>query len=217
MLRNIKAAIFDVDGTLLDSNGVWQQIDIDFMKERNMTHPDNLQNWLDGLSFNQVAEFFHENFNTKESPEELVEIWHNMAYESYKNKIKAKKGAKELFDYLKENDIKIAIVTSNSHELIEAGLKNNDLYDYIDLVITADSLNTNKDTPYIFEETARRLDVEPENIIAFDDLCPVIKAINEANIRSVAVYDKRSIKAYGEELMRDTADYFINDFTEVLA
>ncbi|HAQ51920.1 MAG TPA: HAD family hydrolase, partial [Lachnospiraceae bacterium] len=60
MLSNIKAAIFDVDGTLLDSNGVWHQIDIDFMKERNMSHPDNLQNWLDGLSFNQVAEFFHE-------------------------------------------------------------------------------------------------------------------------------------------------------------
>ena len=147
----------------------------------------------------------------------VVEIWHNMAYDAYKNKIKAKKGAKELLKHLKENNIKIAIVTSNSHELIEAGLKNNDLYDYIDLVITADSLSTNKDTPYIFEETARRLDVEPENIIAFDDLCPVIKAINEANIRSVAVYDKRSIKAYGEELMKDTADYYIKDFTEVLA
>lgn len=216
MLSNIKAAIFDVDGTLLDSNGVWHQIDIDFMKERNMSHPDNLQNWLDGLSFNQVAEFFHEKFNTKETPEELVEIWHNMAYNAYKNTVKAKKGAKKLLSHLKDNNVKTAIVTSNSHELIEAGLKNNGLYDYIDLVITADSLNTNKDTPYIFQETARRLDVEPEYIIVFDDLYPVIKAVNDANMRSVAVYDKRSIKAYGEELIRETADYYIKDFTEVL-
>ena len=216
MLSNIKAAIFDVDGTLLDSNGVWHQIDIDFMKERNMSHPDNLQNWLDGLSFNQVAEFFHEKFNTKETPEELVEIWHNMAYDAYKNTVKAKKGAKKLLSHLKDNNVKTAIVTSNSHELIEAGLKNNGLYDYIDLVITADSLNTNKDTPYIFQETARRLDVEPEYIIVFDDLYPVIKAVNDANMRSVAVYDKRSIKAYGEELIRETADYYIKDFTEVL-
>lgn len=217
MLNNIKAAIFDVDGTLLDSNGVWQQIDIDFMKERNMSHPENLQNYLDGLSFNQVAEFFHENFNTKETPEELVEIWHNMAFDAYNNTISAKNGAKELLSYLKENNIKIAIVTSNSHELIEAGLKNNNLYDYIDLVITADSLNTSKDTPFIFEETAKRLEVEPEYIIAFDDLCPVINAINEANMISCAVYDKRSIKAYGEELMKNTADYFIKDFTEVMS
>ncbi len=216
MLSNIKAAIFDVDGTLLDSNGVWHQIDIDFMKERNMSHPDNLQNWLDGLSFNQVAEFFHEKFNTKETPEELVEIWHNMAYDAYKKTVKAKKGAKKLLSHLKDNNVKTAIVTSNSHELIEAGLKNNGLYDYIDLVITADSLNTNKDTPYIFQETARRLDVEPEYIIVFDDLYPVIKAVNDANMRSVAVYDKRSIKAYGEELIRETADYYIKDFTEVL-
>ena len=216
MLSNIKAAIFDVDGTLLDSNGVWHQIDIDFMKERNMSHPDNLQNWLDGLSFNQVAEFFHEKFNTKETPEELVEIWHNMAYNAYKNTVKAKKGAKKLLSHLKDNNVKTAIVTSNSHELIEAGLKNNGLYDYIDLVITADSLNTNKDTPYIFQETARRLDVEPEYIIVFDDLYPVIKAVNDANMRSVAVYDKRSIKAYGEQLIRETADYYIKDFTEVL-
>ncbi len=216
MLSNIKAAIFDVDGTLLDSNGVWHQIDIDFMKERNMSHPDNLQNWLDGLSFNQVAEFFHEKFNTKETPEELVEIWHNKAYDAYKNTVKAKKGAKKLLSHLKDNNVKTAIVTSNSHELIEAGLKNNGLYDYIDLVITADSLNTNKDTPYIFQETARRLDVEPEYIIVFDDLYPVIKAVNDANMRSVAVYDKRSIKAYGEELIRETADYYIKDFTEVL-
>ncbi|HAQ52252.1 MAG TPA: HAD family hydrolase [Lachnospiraceae bacterium] len=163
-----------------------------------------------------MAEFFHENFNTKETPEELVEIWHNKAYDAYKNTVKAKKGAKKLLSHLKDNNVKTAIVTSNSHELIEAGLKNNGLYDYIDLVITADSLNTNKDTPYIFQETARRLDVEPEYIIVFDDLYPVIKAVNDANMRSVAVYDKRSIKAYGEELIRETADYYIKDFTEVL-
>lgn len=216
MLNGIKAAIFDVDGTLLDSNGVWKQIDIDFMKERNMTHPDNLQNWLDGLSFYQVAEFFHNELHTKETPDELVVIWHNMAHEEYKHNIKAKNGAYELLKHLKDNSIKLAVVTSNSHELIKAGLSNNNLYDFMDIIVTADELGTNKDSPYIYEETARRLGVSPEEIIAFDDLLPVINAINEANMRSCAVYDKRSLEAYGEELMKDKADYFIKDFTEVL-
>ncbi len=215
MLDNIKATIFDIDGTLLDSNDVWHQIDIDFMAERNLKHTDNLQDEVGGLSFYQVACYFKGKFNLQESAEELLNIWHGMAYKAYSNDIVMKKGAKEYLEYLHSIDMPIAICTSNSHELVEAALSNNGVLDIIDLIVTADDIGTSKEKPDIYLEIARRLKVDPEDCLAFDDINPALNAINMANMTSCAVYDKYSVKAYSEKLLRDTADYFIYDFRDI--
>ena len=180
MLDNIKATIFDIDGTLLDSNDVWHQIDIDFMAERNLEHTKNLQDEVGGLSFYQVACYFKDKFSLEDSPEQLVDIWHEMAYMAYSNDIVLKKGAKEYLEYLHSICMPIAVCTSNSHELVEAALKNNGVLDIIDLIVTADDIGKSKEEPDVYLEIARRLGVNPFNCLAFDDINPALNAINMA-------------------------------------
>lgn len=215
MLDNIKATIFDIDGTLLDSNNVWHQIDVDFMSERNLKHSKTLQDDVGGLSFYQVACYFKDKFNLLESPDELVTIWHEMAYKAYSEDILLKEGAKEFLNILHSQGTPIAVCTSNSHELVEAGLKNNGVLDIIDLIVTADDLGVSKEEPYIYLEIARKLGVNPTDCIAFDDIYPALNAINMANMRSCGVYDIHSTKTYSEDLLRETADYFIYDFKDI--
>ena len=215
MLNNIKAIIFDIDGTLLDSNGVWHQIDKDFIAERNLTHPENLQDEVGGMSFYQVACFFKDKFNLDDSPEELVQIWHDMAYKAYSEDIVLKKGAKEFLIYLHSIGMPIAVCTSNSHELVETALENNGVLDIVDLIVTADDLGKSKEEPDIYLEIARRLNVEPSSCLAFDDIIPALNAINMANMRSCAVYDSKSVISYPESQLRETADYFIYDFKDI--
>lgn len=215
MLRNIKATIFDVDGTLLDSNQIWQIIDQQFMNERNLTLTDDFQKQLDGLTFHQVAEYCKDFYNLKESAKELMDIWINMAIDEYSYHVKSKPGAKRLLKYLNDNDIKIAICTSNSHDLIDPALKHNDLYDYIDIFHTASTIGDSKDDPDVYLRLASELDVDPENCLVFDDIYPIINTVSKIGMKSCVVLDQRSIEVYSKDLLIQAADYNINDFRDI--
>ena len=214
-MKDIKAVIFDVDGTLLDSNGVWQTIDKVFMDERGLDFDEEFQAEIDGMSFHQVADYCHEKYNLEETPDELIVIWHDMARDEYAHNIDAKPGACEFIKHLKKKGIKTAVASSNSHELIEPGLTRNGIYDDIDVFYTAANLEEAKDDPKVYLSIAKELNVSPDECLVFDDIQPVITAVNEAGMRSCVVLDKRSIDIYGEDKLKSKADYYIYDFTDI--
>ena len=215
MLRGLEAVIFDIDGTLLDSNGVWQLIDEEFMRVRNLAFDENYQREIDGMSFHQVAEYSRDKYNLSETPEELMEIWMDMARNEYAINIDAKPGAVEFVYYLKENNVKLAVATSNSHELIDPALMRHGIYDCIDHYYTAANIGDAKDDPELYLNIADKLKVSPENCLVFDDIYPVISAVNKAGMRSCVVLDDRSIDIYGEAPLKKEADYYIYDFTDI--
>ena len=216
MLNDIEAVIFDVDGTLLDSNNVWLVIDKVFMAERGLDYDENFQKEIDGMSFHQVAEYSHDKYNLSETPDELIEIWHNMALEEYDNNVMAKPGAKEFTDYLTKKGIKLVIATSNSHDLIKKSLKRNGIYDCMEHIYSSKNIGeTAKDSPEFYLNIASEINVEPSKCLVFDDIYPVIESVNKAGMRSCVVLDRRSVDIYGEDLLKSTADYYINDFTDI--
>lgn len=99
MIKNKKAIIFDLDGSLVDSMWMWKDIDIEFLGQRNIPFPENLQKEIEGMSFSETAVYFKEQFDLKESLEQIKEIWNKMAYEVYTNRVFLKKGAQRLLDY----------------------------------------------------------------------------------------------------------------------
>lgn len=213
MLQNIKAAIFDLDGTLIDSMWIWDKIDKDYLAEKNIQVPENLNNEIAHLSFNQVAKYFKERFNLDDSLDEIKNSWNTMAYNHYSNNIKLKNGVKEFLNLLKSLNIKIALATSNSKELLEAALKSNGIYDYFDSITLTDEVSVGKHEPDVYLLAAKKLGVAPEDCLVFEDIIQAVRGAKKAGMKVIAVEDDRSLD--DKEKLLIASDKFITDFSEI--
>ncbi|MDZ5038350.1 HAD hydrolase-like protein, partial [Clostridium perfringens] len=75
-MDNIQAVIFDLDGTLIDSMGIWAQIDEEYLSKFGYNVPDNLQEKITHLTLTETAIYFKNNFNIDSSIEDIISTWH---------------------------------------------------------------------------------------------------------------------------------------------
>ncbi|MGG7097394.1 HAD family hydrolase [Clostridium sardiniense] len=214
MFNNVKAAIFDLDGTLIDSMWVWEQIDMDYLGEKNIEVPENLNDEIGHLSFNQVAVYFKERFKLEDSLDEIKKSWSDMAYYHYSTDIKLKNGVIEFFNFLKKSNIKIGLATSNSLHLLEAVLKNNGIYNYFDSITITDEVSVGKHEPDVYLLASKKLGVSPEECVVFEDIIQAVKGAKKAGMKVIGVEDIGSLNDKNKIL--SLADNFITDFREII-
>jgi len=214
MLTDIKVAIFDLDGTLVDSMWVWSKIDVEYLELKGYTLPENLRNEISHLSFSQTAVYFKKKFNLDDPVEKILEDWHNMAFNHYSTNVKLKLGVKEFLNHLKTCKIKIALATSNSVPLLEACLKNNEIYEYFDSITTTDEVSNGKDCPDVYLLAANKLGINPKDCLVFEDILPAVQGAKAANMKVIAVKDDECLNSK-EDLLK-YADKYIDSFLELL-
>lgn len=213
-MNNIKAAIFDLDGTLIDSMWVWEKIDKEYLKEKGHAVPPDIKDKITHLSFEQTAIYFKETFNLEDSIETIANDWNSMAYKYYSEDVTLKNGVIDLLERLKSSGIKIGLATSSSVPLLEAALKNNNIYSYFDSITTTDEVSRGKDNPDIYLLSAKKLGVDPSHCVVFEDILPAILGAKAANMKTIAVYDKSSEDSK-DDLIK-IADKYITDFSELI-
>lgn len=213
MLSDIKAVIFDLDGTLIDSMGLWKQIDIDYLAMFGYDLPDELQSEIEGMSFTETAQYFKERFHINDSVEEIKKWWNEKAYEMYSNNVPLKDGARDFLQHCISNHIKLGIATSNSEHLAKAVLEKHGILSMFDCIMTACDVNIGKPAPDVYLECARRLGVAPSKCLVFEDITPGIMAGKNAGMRVCAIEDTYSM--HQEEEKRELADYYIIDYREL--
>ncbi|MDK2811628.1 MAG: hypothetical protein PWR27_2337 [Petroclostridium sp.] len=213
MFTNLNAVIFDLDGTLIDSLWIWDEIDIQFLGNRGITLPDDLQKIVEGMSFTETAVYFKERFNLQESIEEIKEEWNTMANHYYKDKVPLKEGAREFIEFLRSKNIKMGIGTSNSRELTLEVLKKHGLLHYFDAVVTSCEVKKGKPHPDVFLKVAELLEVKPEECLVFEDTYAGVLAAKRAGMKVFAVADRFSFP-YREEIA-GLADKYVESFKEI--
>ena len=214
MLENIRAVIFDLDGTLVDSMWMWESIDIEFLTARGLEMPENLKYEIEGISFAQTADYFIKRFNLKDTPQELMKIWNGMAYEKYCKEVPLKPGAKQFLDLLKEKEIRVGIGTSNSYELTRAFLKAHDILEDIDYILTSDEVPNGKPAPDIYLMVAEHFNVAPEHCMVFEDIPNGMRAAISAGMKVCGVEDEFSTEQ--NPLKKELSDYYITSYEEIL-
>lgn len=213
-MSEIKAVIFDLDGTLIDSMYVWHKIDIDFLAKRGFEVPADYSQAIKTMHFETAAEYTISRFHLDESVDEIVKTWLDMAVNEYTYNVKLKDGAKELLERLKMLDTKIGIATSSKPLLTEPVLKNNGIYDYFDTVCCTSQIGKDKRHPDIYLFTAEKLGVKPEECVVFEDIIDGINGAKLAGMKTIAIYDKGSEEDC--ETLKNLADKYILSFRELL-
>ena len=207
---NFKAGIFDLDGTILNSMPVWDNLGADYLKSYNIEPPMNLREILKPMSLAQAAEYFRKEFGITETSSEIVNQANKMLEYAYFNTIEEKPGVYGFLENLKASDIKMCIATATDKYLVEAALKRLNLIGYFDFIITCKCVGAGKDSPVIYLEALKKLGTDIYETIIFEDSLHAIKTAKNAGFIVAGVYDPSAQEDLEE--IKKICDYFIEDF-----
>lgn len=212
-LMNKKAYIFDLDGTLIDSMWIWDNLLIDFLARYGYETPDELIAQVKYMSLVQSSRYVCRLYDLSLTPDEVCRAWNDMVYDAYTNKIKLKDGVEKFLRRLKAMGKSLAIATANNKEMTENCLKNNGVLDLFDVLVYADEVEAGKSSPKIYEETLKRLGCLSSDAVLFEDILKAIETSKQIGLNVVAVRDEASINE--RDAMTKIADLYIESFTRL--
>lgn len=213
-MNNIKAVIFDLDGTLIDSMYVWAKVDVDFLTQRGIPVTKEYTEAVRGMFFETAAEYTRNTYGLSESTEEIVQCWLDMAHHEYAHHVQLKSYVREYLELLKSRSVKIGMATSSNPYLLEPVLQNNGIRHYFDEICYTSQVGKNKSHPDIYRYTAHKLGVAEQECMVFEDIPEGIQGAHRAGMYTVAVYDEASKEV--EACLRAAADRYIFDFSDML-
>lgn len=214
LLLDKEAVIFDLDGSLVDSMWMWERIDIEYLGKFGIPMPKDLQRQIEGMSFNETAQYFKSHFHLPDSLEQIKEDWNRMAWDKYRHEVPLKPGAAAFLEQCRKDGVRLGIATSNSRELVETIAEVHGLREYFSCIMTACDVKKGKPAPDIYLAVAGALGVSPKNCLVFEDIVPGIMAGKNAGMEVCAVEDAYSYDQREEKQL--LADYYIEDFRRIL-
>ena len=197
MIDNRMGAIFDLDGTLLDSMGVWRKIDEDFLGKRGFVVPDDYLVAITSKNFDAAAEYTKERFNLPES-----------------NEVKLKAGVIDYLKQLKAEGIKIAAATSSDERLFRPCLTHCGIMKYFDAFTVTQEVKRGKGFPDVYQLAAEKLSLKPEQCVVYEDILKGVEGAKMDDFYVVGVEDIHS--SYEKNEIMQLSDRYILSFEELL-
>ena len=211
---NVQAIIFDLDGTLIDSNRVWEDIDKVFFGKRNIVIPHDFGDRIAHIGLHKAAIYVKETFNLPDTIESILKEWDDSARDMYENTIQLKPGAKEFLEKIKKEGVKTAIATVNSPALYVPCLKRLGVLDYFDYLMDVNEAKVGKGDNKMFSLLSSKFGIQPGNTIVIEDIPTPLKTAFDNGYITIGIDDPSSIKMREEKLKY--SNIYINDFRDLL-
>ena len=209
----ITGAIFDLDGTLLDSNGYWDQAPDAYLRTQGKTAKPGLGQTIFAMTVEEAAEYMIREYGLDRTPEEIASGVNAAMEKFYLNTIPLKDGAAETIRKLADMRIPMAIASVTDRALVGAVLHRFGLTDLIDCVVTTDDVGVGKQEPDIYLRAAEMIGSVPENTLVFEDALHALKTAKKAGFQTVGVYDAASDDRQAE--IRRESRFYIRSFQEI--
>ena len=207
---HFKAAIFDMDGTLIDSLILWDIFWAEFGKrykqDASFRPSEEIDKAVRTLTLDNATELIHQHFHFGESGRELLEIVYDLMVDFYRTEVLPKPGVLEFLTQLKAEGTKMCIASASAQDMIYIALKRCGLDSFFDKVFSCHDIGTSKNKPDIFLLACEQLGEAIADTWVFEDSCSAIETAKAAGFRTVALYDRNN---YGQEKMAQIADYYV--------
>lgn len=209
----LQSAIFDMDGTLLDSMPMWQELGVSLLGRFGVEADAELQERLKPMTLRQGAAYCRKTYHLEPTVEELVALLEQQVDHFYHNEVQAKPGVARFLSLLKMEGVWMYVATATDRHLAEAALRHAGIDGYFRGLVTSAEVGSGKENPEIFERAMRRLRSNKKDTVVFEDSLHAIRTAKAAGFRVAGVYDASS-EAQQEEI-RSLADYYIRSFDEM--
>ena len=193
-----EACIFDLDGTLLDSLGVWADIDVEFLRKRGVPFTEEYGRATAAMRMSEAADYTVKLYRLEEKPADIMAEWMEMARDRYAHQIGLIPYAKEFLLRLKEKGVPLGVATIGKKELYRPALERNGIAELFDVIVDGDMVKAGKESPEVFLKAAELLGVKPESCAVFEDTLMGLRSAASCGFMTVGMLDKKNEENHRE-------------------
>ena len=210
----LRCAIFDMDGTLLNSMHIWHGLGDRTVRALGYEPDPDLYDHLKSLTTPDGARYCKERYHMTQSVDEIVAITEAQVEDFYRNQVQAKPGVLPFLTLLKMEGVDMYVATNTARYLVEAALRHAGIDSFFRGVLTCAEAGAGKaESPVVYEKAMRRMGGNKQNTVIFEDALHAIQTAKAAGFRVCAVYDLSADADQAE--IRRLADYYIRSFEEL--
>ena len=215
MKSNEIGVIFDCDGTLLDSMGMWLEMQKQLIEKSNgaLTMADLAE--LNACDVASYAKAFHERFHIGKSANDVLNWISDFAINFYETKAKLRPGVANLLDGLAKQGVHMSVATASPHSFIDQALKNNNIMQQFDAVLSVEDVDKTKEDPAIYVRAQEIMGTNIETTWGVEDSVYALKTLNAAGFKTLAIYDNDLCGTWQE--LTGNSTQAIRSFEEISA
>lgn len=208
----IKGIIFDIDGVLLDSLGIWDDLGARYLMSIGVKPEEGLNEILFSMSMEQGSTYLNEHYNLQKTDAEVSAGISQMLEDFYFYEVLSKPGAKELLEFMRLKGMKITAATSSPRIHVEKALQRNGMLGYIEKLFTNTEVGASKHSPEIYNQAAAFMGTKPSETLVFEDSLYALKTAKNAGFATVGVYDIKG--ETDQEGVKNTGDHYVTDLND---
>ena len=207
----IKGAIFDLDGTILDSMSVWDTVGEDYLKKMGKEPKENLKEAFKTFTLKQSACYFRENYGITLSDEEIIDGINEMVADYYINIAPLKPDFDGFLKKLKAYGVKMCIATVTDKNLAESALKRLGIRDFFSEIFTCNGTGHSKEEPHIYREALKHLKTAKNETVVFEDSLYALNTAKGDGFVTAGVFD---IHEENQDKIKSIADAYIKSYAD---
>lgn len=192
-------AIFDMDGTLIDSMSYWADLGAEFLSRKGAQMTEEIRERIKPMTMTESAALFIREFGLPGTPESVAAEMNDMMDEHYRSDIPLKSGVREYLASLQERGVTMCVASATAEHLMELCLTRLGVREKFAFLLSCESVGKGKDRPDVYFAAARRLGAAAEDCAVYEDAIYAAKTARDAHFYVVGVYDA-SADAYWPEL-----------------